>query len=228
MARGQSRSQSELRSAGPDKGPNRKMDAEQVESFNTLVDKQAQDGWIGTDIPVRKLNVDERANLMAHLEEERERFLEDYEAVTDENGEQTEADVDTMLLALYNEENNHVADFFDGKSRYTEYGKLEKADQKVVASALKGANFRDLTGSDLNKVRMREWIASSVGKLQDAMPGITEREYKKQSDAGTIDLMKHDSYDKWMRSATGGKAFVKDTVAKVAKKSASLGLPDRE
>lgn len=227
MARGQSRSQSELRSAGPDKGPNRKMDAEQVEAFKTLTDKQKAGAETGTDIPLTKLKAEERANLMAHLEQEREIFLEDYPAETDENGEQTEADVDTMLLALYNAENDHVRDFFDGKSRYTEYGKLEKADQKVVKSALKDANFRDLEGSELNKVRMREWVAGSVVRLLASMDTITVNEYTRISDAGTVDLMKHNTYDKWMRSANGGKAFIKDTVSRVAKKAASLGLPDR-
>jgi len=227
MARGNSRAQSELRSAGPDKGPNRKLDAEQVEAFKTLTDKQKAGAETGTDIPLTKLKAEERANLMAHIEEERERFLEDYEAITDENGEQTEADVDTMLTALYNAENDHVRDFFDGNSRYTEYGKLEKADQKAVKAALKNANFRDLEGSELDKVRMREWIASNVVKLQNSMDTITVNEYTRLSDIGQIDLMKHNTYDKWMRSATGGKAFVKETVAKVANKSASLGLADR-
>lgn len=227
MARGQSRSQSELRSAGPEKGPNRKLDAEQAESFKTLTDKQKAGAETGTDIPLSKLKGEERANLMAHLEEERERFLENYEAETDENGEQTEASVDAMLTELANAENDHVRDFFDGNSRYTEYGKLEKGDQKAVKAALKNANFRDLEGSELDKVRMREWIASNVVKLQNSMETITVNEYKRLSDKGEIDLMKHDTYDKWMRSATGGKAFVKETVAKVANKSASLGLADR-
>jgi hypothetical protein len=228
MARGNSRAQSELRSAGPDKGPNRKLDAEQVESFKTLIDKQRAGAETGTDIPFNKLKSEERANLMAHLEEERERFLENYEAVTDENGEQTEGSVDAMMTELANAENDHVRDFFDGNSRYTEYGKLEKADQKAVKSALKEANFRDLGKTELNKVRMREWVASQVVKLQAAMDTITVNEYTRLSDKGQIDLMKHDTYDKWMRSATGGKAFVKETVDKVAKKAASLGLPDRE
>lgn len=134
------------------------MDAEQVESFKTLTEKQKAGAETGTDIPLTKLRAEERANLMAHLEEARELFLEDYPAETDENGEQTEADVDTMLLALYNAENDHVRDFFDGKSRYTEYGKLDKADQKVVKSELKA----NPTGSELEKVRMRELIATKV------------------------------------------------------------------
>lgn len=213
MARGNSRAQSELRSAGPDKGPNRKLDAEQVESFKTLVDKQAQDGWIGTDIPVRKLNEDERANLMAHLEAEDERFMDTYESTLDENGDQTDDDFDRQQSLRFEAEQGEVQRFFEGRSEYTQFGKLGEpgkratGDQKIVSDAVKKSKMK---GGELEQFRLKEKVAFAVNFVKDRMDAITVAEYTRLSDAGQVDLMKHDSYDKWMRSATGGKAFMKE------------------
>lgn len=216
MARGPSRAQSELRSAGPDKGPNRKLDAEQAEEFKTLLSKQASDGWVGTAIPLKALAADERANLMAHLEQEKERFLENYEVEVDEDGEQTEDNVGVMLGDLADAEPKFVEDFFKGKSQYTNFGKLEPADQKAVTKALK-EDFNDSNPlTSFTKFRATEAAAENVAKIQSRMDSITVAEYTRISDAGTVDLMKHNTYDKWMRSTTGGKEYVKTVIKDAA------------
>lgn len=213
MARGNSKAQSELRSAGPEEGPNRKMDAEQVESFNTLVDKQAQDGYIGTDIAVRKLNADERANLMAHLEAEDERFMDTYESTLDKDGNQTDRDFDRQQSLRFEAETGEVQRFFEGRGNYSEFGKLGEpgkratADQKIVSDAVKKSKIK---GDELEQFRLKEKVAFAVAFVNDKMDDITEAKYARISNAGTVDLLKHDTYDKWMSSKTGGKAFMKE------------------
>jgi hypothetical protein len=213
MARGNSRAQSELRSAGPESGPNKGLDKEQVEAFRTLMDKQGQDGWIGTDIPVNKLNPDERADFMAHLEAEDERFMDTYDSTLDENGEQTDDDFDRQQSLRAEAEQGAVQRFFEGQTKYNNFGKLGEpgkrasADQKIVQSAIKQSKLK---GNDLEQYRLKEKVAFAVNFVNDRMDSITVAEYTRISDAGTVDLMKHDTYDKWMRSSTGGKEFMKE------------------
>ena len=191
------------------------LDAEQVEMFQTLLDKQASDAWVGTEIPLKALSAPERANLMAHFEQERESFLENYDVKVDENGEQTEENVGVMLGDLADAEPNFVEDFFNGKSQYTNFGKLEPADQKAVTKALKDFFDDSTPRAAFNKFRATEAAAENVAKIQSRMDSITVAEYTRISDAGTVDLRKHNTYDKWMRSTTGGKEYVK-TVLKDA------------
>ena len=189
------------------------MDAEQVESFNTLVDKQDSDGWIGTDIPVRKLNADERANLMAHLEAEDERFMDTYESTLDKDGNQTDKDFDRQQSLRFEVEEGEVQRFFEGRGDYTQFGKLGEpgkratADQKIVSDAVKKSKMK---GDELEQFRLKEKVAFAVAFVNDKMDAITVAEYTRISDAGTVDLMKHATYDEWMRSSTGGKSFMKE------------------
>jgi hypothetical protein len=219
MARGQSRSQSELRSAGPDKGPNKGLDKEQAEAFNTLTEKQKADAWVGTDILLKKLNPNERANFMAHLEAEDERFMDTYDSTLDENGEQTDDDFDRQQALRVEAEQGAVQRFFEGQTQYSAFGRLGEqgvratADQKIILDTFKKAK---VSGMELTNFRIREDMAENVAMVNDRMDSITVAEYTRISDAGTVDLMKHDTYDKWMRSSTGGKEFVKEVKASAA------------
>ena len=73
-----------------------------------------------------------------------------------------------------------------------------------------------------------------VFAVENQIEELAEKEYTRLSNAGKIDLLKHDSFDKWMRSRqsgsseTSGKQFVDKALADAAEFGASKYFDNQE
>jgi hypothetical protein len=117
--------------------------------------------------------------------------------------------------------------------------KVLKSDDAFFSSAmetlggfLEGGSTSDRAERTVEAAKLA--AGRMVYAVESQMDELSVNEYTRLSDAGRIDLMKHNTYDKWMRSRQSGsseisgKEFVEKALADAAEFGASKYFADKD